>query len=214
MSTFIQHFGEFIQNNPGPAYAAIFFAALCVGNIAGFTALWVAFRGYLGAWGVPLVIGTLFLADITGDFLWYTLGHSLSGTKFAGWLKSKLKFIPRLEAKFQKKSSRLIFISKFIYGSSFPILFTAGWTKVPFGQYFMTSVIAVSSWLPVLVILTYSLFSGLSLVGAQISFQRIELVFLWGLAIFIILDFILSWLIRLFATPNGDRHPKQKPPAE
>lgn len=206
MSTFIQHFGTFIQGNPGPAFLAIFFAALCVGNVAGFTALWVAFKGYLGPWGILLTVGTLFAADIAGDFLWYSLGHYLTHTKFAGWIKLHLRFIPRLETKFQKNSTRLIFISKFIYGSSFPILFTAGWTKVPFRKYFETSLLAVISWMPVLVVLAYALFSSLSLVGAQVGFHRIELLFVFGLGVFIILDFLLSWVIRLITTQNGDRN--------
>ncbi|MBI5220677.1 MAG: hypothetical protein HY978_02480 [Candidatus Liptonbacteria bacterium] len=181
-----------------PVYAGVFFYAFYIflGNIAGFTALWLAFRGHFGPWGLPIILTIVFIADLSGDFLWYSLGRFLSNTRFAGQIKHKFRFLERLEAHFDRRGARWIFLSKFLYATTFPILFTAGWTKIDFRKYFRVSLFAILAWLPIMTILAYALFSGLILIQATSAFHRVEKLFLVGLLLFLLLNYLLTRLTR------------------
>lgn len=199
MDGLTNNLGIILGNNPVATYLSIFVAGIFLGNLADFTALWLAFRGYLGNLGVLPVIFVICISDITADLLWYSLGSLLVDTKFSDKLKKYLPFIPRLEARFQENSFRWIFLSKFIWLSAFPVLFYSGWARVPIQKVARPAILGILSWLPILTILAYSLFSGLSLVGAEGNFHRLEILFVCGLLGFLFLDFVLGWLVRKLA---------------
>lgn len=181
----------------------IFFACLIVyaatiflGNIGAFTSLWVAFQGGLGPWGVPFVLIAVFAANVTGDTLWYTLGRTLRATRFGNWLKRRAPNHEKIEAHVVKRGPRWMLIGKFAYGSNFPIIFAIGWTRLPFPQFFRRSLLAIAIWLPVILGVSYGLYSSLSPLAAVQTIKHFEILFLAALVAFIVLQYILAKIIK------------------
>lgn len=177
----------------------IYVATIFLGNIGAFVSLWIAFEGALGAWGVLLVLLIAFCANVTGDILWYSLGRRLRTTRFGNWLKSRIKNHEKIEAHVSEKGPRWMLFAKFAYGSNFPILFLLGWTRLSFPRFFRRSLLAIAIWLPIILGVSYGLYSGLApLASAIATLKDFELLFLAGLILFIIAQLVLTKILRKF----------------
>lgn len=190
------NFQVLVGENIRLAYVLIYFGTILLGNLAAFSALWVAFQGEFGRFGVPLVMGTIFLGEVTADFLWYTMGRLLSHTRFGNFIRRHIPRMEKIDAHIQRNAAKWIFLAKFLYSSNFPILFAVGWAKIDFKRYFRTSVKAIAVWVPFIIGLVYLLFSTLSLVRAQSVAKRIEVVFLIGLIMFILANYAMKAVIQ------------------
>jgi membrane protein DedA with SNARE-associated domain len=173
----------------------VYLTAIFIGNIASFTSFWVAFEGGFGAWGVPLILAIVFCAAVSGDLIWYTMGRTLRSTRLGDWIRRRLPGHEKLEAHIKQRGGRWILASKFVYGS-FPILFTVGWTGMPFRRFFRNSLAAISLWLPVIFGVSYGLYASLAPLAAAIRTVRdFELLFLGALLLFLATQY---GLVRLF----------------
>jgi membrane protein DedA with SNARE-associated domain len=186
------------------AYSIIYVAIIFGGNIAGFTAFWVAFRGGLGVWGVPWVVITIFFAGMTGDLLWYAAGRKLRETSFGGWIKRRLPGHDSFEDHIERRTMRWMLLAKFVYGSNFPLIFSIGWTqRVPLRRFIKISFLALIVWLPILLGVSYGLYASLSpLVVLENAFRDIELL-IAGIAIFILVQYFLVRIFRRLLGRNG-----------
>jgi membrane protein DedA with SNARE-associated domain len=173
------------------AYLVVYLATIFLGNIGAFLALWAAFQGGLGAWGVPAVLVAAFAANVTGDILWYSMGRWLRTTRFGTWIKRRAPQHEKIETHVAERGPRWMLFAKFAYGSNFPIIFAIGWTRLPFGRFFRRSLLAIAIWLPVILGVSYGLYSSLSPLAALIEIKHFELLFLAALILFIILQFAL-----------------------
>ncbi|MDO8537031.1 MAG: VTT domain-containing protein [bacterium] len=196
MSDVFNNIGLLAGQNQFLAYFIIYIATIFLGNISAFASFWLVFRGYFGPWGIPFLILTIFLADATGDVLWYSLGRTLRDTRFGNFVKNHLPGHEKIEKRLTKSARKWIFLSKFIYSSSFPILFSVGWVRMDFKTYIKTALVAILSWLPILSLLAYGLISGLTPLQAVAIFKRFEVVFIVGLAAFIAADYLLAKLFK------------------
>ena len=186
------------QNIP-LAYLIMYLGTIFVGNISAFVSFWVVAKGNFGPWGVPLLILTIFLADATGDIAWYSLGRCTHDTRLGNWIKHHAPGYARAEAAMAKNGGILIFFAKFVYASSFPVIFSLGWTQMPFKKFIRNSMLSILIWLPVLIGLSFGLVAGLSPLATIAAFKNFELIFLAGLILFIVLDYLLARVIgRLF----------------
>lgn len=200
VSSILQNFGFFASQNLVLAYFIVYLTAILLGNIAGFSALWLTYGGVFGSHGFPLTFAALTLADISADLLWYALGRSLRKTRFGAWAIAHVPYHDRIEKHLHKNSRRWIFLSKFIYGSSFPIIFSAGWTKIDFQKFFRTSIIAIVIWIPFLSLITFGLFAGIAPLGAQATFRHYEYLIALGIGAFLVIDAVISRIVeRAFA---------------
>jgi membrane protein DedA with SNARE-associated domain len=186
------------------AYLVVYLATIFLGNIGAFLALWAAFEGGLGAWGVPGVLTAAFAANVTGDMLWYSMGRWLRTTRFGGWIKRRAPQHEKIEAHVAERGPRWMLFAKFAYGSNFPIIFAIGWTQLPFGRFFRRSLLAIAIWLPVILGVSYGLYSSLSPLAAVIEIKHFELLFLAGLILFIILQFALVRFFEKVFGKNGE----------
>lgn len=204
VSSFVVNIGLLAGQNLFLAYFIIYLATIFLGNISAFTSFWIVSQGYLGAWGIPLLALTLFLSDLTGDILWYSLGHTTRGTRFGEWLKRRLPWHAKIEQTLTRNGRGLILLSKFVYASAFPVIFSVGWTKMPFKKFFRSSVLSILLWLPILLGLAYGLTSGLSPLRAISVFRKFEFAFFIGLGLFLFSDYFLAKMFsRLFEKKNG-----------
>lgn len=198
VSTLISTLGLFASQNLFLAYFIIYISTIFLGNISAFISFWVISQGYLGVWGVPSLLLTMFLANMTGDLLWYSLGKTLRNTRLGNWIKNHLRGHERIENILQRNGKKMLFFSKFMYGASFPVLFLIGWTKMEFKKFFRTSALSILMWLPIFLGLAYGLLSGLSPLLAVSVFKNFELAFFIGLTLFLVLDYLLAKAISRF----------------
>jgi membrane protein DedA with SNARE-associated domain len=196
VSTLVADIGLLASQNLFLAYFIIYIATIFLGNISAFASFWIVFQGYFGMWGVPFLILTIFLADVTGDLLWYALGRATRDTKFGRWIKHRLpSWHGRVERAFERNGKRWIILSKFFYASAFPVIFSAGWSRMEFKKFFHNSVLSVVIWLPILIGLSYGLISGLAPLRAVAIFRNFELAFFIGLVLFLLLDYFIAKFI-------------------
>ncbi len=196
MSAILTTLGLLASQNMFLAYFIIYIATIFLGNISAFAAFWAVFHGALGFWGVPLLIVTIFVADVSGDLLWYSLGQALRDTRFGNFVKNHLRHHEKIERAVQKNGAGWIIMSKFLYASAFPVIFLTGWAKMEFGKFIKTSLLSIAIWLPILSGLAYGLFSGLSPLRAVSIFKRFEVVLITGLVLFVVADYFIARLAR------------------
>lgn len=204
MSPAVASLAAFAGQNPFWAYFIVYAATIFFGNISAFASFWIALRGNLGEWSIPLLLLIVFLANVSGDLLWYSLGRVLHNTAIGNWIRDHIPGHDRIERSLQNHGRRWMFLAKFFYASSFPVVFSIGWTGIEFRRFIRNSFLATCMWLPILLGLAYGLISGLSPLTAIDAFKHFEWLFLIGLALFILLDYLLAKLIRfLFARRNN-----------
>ena len=208
MSDVLNNIGLLAGQNPFLAYFIIYISTIFLGNISAFASFWLVFRGYFGPLGIPFLILTIFLSDVTGDLLWYSLGRTLRDTRFGNFVKNHLPGHKKIERGLARNGRRWVFISKFLYASSFPIIFSVGWMGMDFKTFFKTALTAIVCWIPILTALAYGLISGLTPLHAVALFKRFEVIFVVGLIAFIVADFFLAKLFKFlfgkwWVDPNG-----------
>lgn len=196
MANVLDTLGYLASQNHFLAYFIVYLSTIFLGNISAFIAFWVMLHGAFGTWGLPLLLLTIILSDFTGDMLWYSLGYALRDTKFGNFLRAKMPRREKIEAALEKNGVRLVFISKFLYASAFPVIFSVGWTKMEFKKFLKVSALSILIWVPILFALAYGLISGLTPLRAIAIFKKFEVVFIIGLAAFIAIDYLLAKLFK------------------
>lgn len=189
-------FAPLLLAYPVLVYFGTYLSIIIIGNVVSFATFWLAFQGNVQLWPFLGVVSLVLFADISGDQAWYWLGRGLRGTKFGNFLYRKLPGREYLEEHIREKADRWIFLSKFIPSSTFPIIFLAGWSDVPFRKFFPVSLAAIVSSAAVLVLLAFGLSLGLSALQPTAFFRDFERLFLLGIVIFLILDFLAAKLSR------------------
>lgn len=189
---------ETVGKNPLGAYFVIYLATIFLGNISAFVSFWVIFEANFGLLGFLCLIATIFLADMTGDLLWYSLGRSLRDTRFGLWVETHLPGHAKAEALFQRKGQKWLFMSKFVLGFAPPIVFSIGWSGMDFKTFYKNSLLSILLWLPILTLLSYGIVSGLAPLAAT-DFRRVEWIALGGFAAFIVFDYAIAHGIKMLA---------------
>lgn len=191
-------FAPILLAYPILVYFGTYLSIIIIGNVVSFATLWLAFQG--GIEIVPFlgVVTLVLLADISGDQAWYWLGRGLRDTKLGNFLYRKLPKREYIEKHLRRRATRWIFLSKFIPSSTFPIIFLAGWSDVPFRKFLPASLAAIASSVATLVLLAFGFSLGLSTLEPVAFFRHFERLFLLGIVIFLILHFLTAALSRRF----------------
>lgn len=176
----------------------VYLATIFLGNIGAFTSLWIAFQGGLGPFGVLLVLAIAFCANVTGDILWYSLGRGLRRTRFGNWIHNRIPHHEKIESRIARDGRRWMLFAKFAYGSNFPILFLLGWTQTNFEKFFRRSLLAIAIWIPVILGVSYALYSTVSPLAAVATLKHFELLFLAALILFIVLQYLITKILVSF----------------
>ncbi|MGB9608916.1 MAG: hypothetical protein ACPL3E_00905 [Minisyncoccia bacterium] len=197
MPEFLNILAELIKINYVGAYLGLYLAIIFLGNIASFSAFWIIISAKLHLINILIVLILTYLGDVSGDFLWFNLGKILRGTKIGYFVLNK---IPNQNGKFEKLISenglRWFIYSKFFYGSSPPVAFSLGWSNVDIKKMLKISLITTLIWLPIFSVISFSLIFGLIPFAAIKIFKKFEYLFIISLGLFILLEFLLSRLIK------------------
>ncbi len=180
-----------VGHNPLEAYFIIYVVTIFLGNISAFVSFWIIFEIHFGLIGFLCLVLTIFLSDMTGDLLWYSLGRTLRDTRFGLWMETHVPGHAKIEAMLQQRGQRWLFLSKFVLGFAPPVVFSIGWSGMEFKTFYKNSVLSIILWLPVLTALAYGIVSGLAPLAAT-NFRKVEWVFLGGFVLFIVLDYVIA----------------------
>ena len=174
------------------AYALLYWAAIFLGSIAIFPALLLAFEGFFGHAGVLVAASIIIIADVSADMLWYSLGRSVAGTRLGSAIKRRMPVTEKVEHHITRHIRRWLFLAKFLYGFSLPMIFCAGWSRVRFSRFFAASVISIVAWLPIAIAICYLLSSAVGFLAGAATFRKLELLLTIGLGIIFLLQYIAS----------------------
>ena len=198
MEHFLNNIAFLMHENAFLTYVIIYVGTILLGNLVSFSVLWLAFHGSFGPWGVPLMMGITVIADMSGDMTWYSMGKGLSGTKLGGWIEGHLPKHEIIMKYVERNAVKLIFLAKFIYSSTFPILFTVGWSNMDRKEFFKTSLKTIACWVPLMTVMCYALFSGFNVLQASSMFEHFEILFGFGLVAFIGLTYLISLIAKKY----------------
>jgi membrane protein DedA with SNARE-associated domain len=182
----------FARHNAVLVFGTVYVVTIFAGNISAFINFWLSFALNLAGWQVMAVFGVVAAGQLTGDCMWFGLGRVLRNTKFGAWIKRRMPGHDKAEDTLQRKGRRILYLSKFAYGSAAFVAFSLGWTGMHFKIFARNAAIAIVIALPVVFIMAYGLFVGLSPLSAVRLFKHIELLLLFGIAAFFALEYLLS----------------------
>ncbi len=181
-------------------YWVLFPLACIEGPIIGFVAGVLVAADFFN----PIVVfGVLIAGDVVPDITYYCIGRFGNKKGFLERLQKKLRIpdeqLTKVQELWHTRTTRTMFITKFAYGLSTPLLVTAGLVRLPFKKFILhTSSLSVLQY-SVLMTLGYFLGSSYSLV--EDGFLRIQ-IFTAGVAIFAGIFYFFGKSIRRFFWQN------------
>ncbi len=193
-----QHFLiQIFQQNIFSAYFLFYLAIIFLGNVFSFIGFLLVIKAQLGLGYLFLMFIVVFLADISGDILWFHLGKFLRDTKLGYFILNRFnKHNLKFEEIVNKNGMKWYFFGKFFYTSSI-IVFMLGWAQKEFKKFIKTSLIITVFMIFVVYFLSIGIILGLtSLANVTKIFNRLEWLFIIGLPLFILLEFIISKIIK------------------
>jgi membrane protein DedA with SNARE-associated domain len=198
--------GLFARHNAPFIFTAVYVVTIFGGNISAFINFWLAFALNFEGWRVMALFGVVAAAELTGDCMWFGLGRKLRNTRFGLWIKHHMPGHDRAEGAFQRKGRRFLYLSKFAYGSAAFVAFSLGWTGMHFRTFARNAAVAILIALPLVFLIAYGLFAGLSPLAAVTQFKHIELLFFIGIIAFFVLEYLVSKAAKMIFTDkmNGN----------
>ncbi|MCS6789202.1 MAG: hypothetical protein NZ484_01370 [Patescibacteria group bacterium] len=197
MPIYLKLLGEFAIQNKILFYIYTYLAIIFMGNISSFIALWLGFEFNFQKYHFIIILILTYLGDISGDILWFNLGKLLKNTKLGKFIISHIQhYNGKFEEIIQKNGFKWFLFSKFFYGSSPPISFSLGWSNQEFKKFLKISSTTTLISVPILFGISYGLIFGLTPLRTIKLFEKFEWLFIAGLILFILLEFLISKLIK------------------
>lgn len=164
-------------------------------------AVYLATRGTLFFPSIVLLSG---LATLISDSAWYFIGRFLPLEKILLWktfLKKREVSLKIFEG-FKNHSRKLLYISKFVYGTRTLVQVLAGTIRMPFVTYSIVNLAGIMSYL--LVISTTAILTKKSLASfGQISYNEYVSAFVFILVIGIVHICLKKWLGKKFIASSS-----------
>lgn len=176
ISTYIEH--QYL------VYAAILFIGFVEGPYISMLCGAILAAGHLSFWPVYIV---LMVGDLIGDVVWYFLGHRY-GERFIHRFGERFgiteRHVERIKNVFHVRKYILLFVSKISNGLGFtiPVLFSAGMSRVPFGQYISINSLGQFIWTATLI--SVGFFFGNLYLKIDSIMGKISMLALLAVAIF------------------------------
>ncbi len=122
-------------------YPFIFVGLLLGGETVLLPALYLGVTGVLNTTYVVII---MLVCTIISDTFWYAFGHGALPKVMRISLKGRVQNqVDRFRGVVQGKELKILFLSKFVYGTRIAAQVLAGLHRVPFGRYFLVNVTAV-----------------------------------------------------------------------
>jgi membrane protein DedA with SNARE-associated domain len=147
----------FLENLLAPLslhpYVFIFIGMFFFGETVFFPALYLAFRGTLS---VSSVIELMIAATILSDLVWYVIGRSMPKTRAVRLMGHRAaRVMEKISEFFMMHRLRVLYLSKFVYGTRTVVQVLSGMYKTPFVPYMIVNMLGVVSIATVILVLAY-----------------------------------------------------------
>lgn len=192
MGGFLDSLGQLVLQYPAWSHWIIAAGMLLQGEVTIFVSMYLVSNHSLG-WLDFIIpaLGSIFVADY---FLFF-LGRILRTTRF-GW-----KFYRKIKSKkrtqfylfyIRENLNKLILSSKFLLGGNIILLLAVGWARTKFTRFVRSHFMSVSFWFAAMILVAYSLSSGLYQLKEMKTFRQAEI----AIAVLVILVFIGEYLLK------------------
>lgn len=180
---------DYFLNNPYPfIFTGLFFG----GESVLFPSIFLALEGIITFRGLII---TAALATILSDTAWYIVGRFSSHVIFKwAWLKSTGEKAKALSAVFDRHGLRILFYSKFVYGTRTAVQILSGMHRMPFWKYISINTLGVLALLEVVIIV--GIVAGKGTASFTSLYQRFSIFFLVGMGVVILLHLWLKKLLK------------------
>lgn len=155
-------------------YLALFIGMLFVGEVILLPAIFLATTGRLD---LVMVVAASVSATVISDCVWYYLGRRFPAStlrRFSGRISHP--FLNGVEHAFKAGGKRILFVSKFVYGTRTIVQVLAGAHGMAWPSYLWVNTLGVLAMTGVLVIISYSIV-GTALRLEEVV-QHMEIAFL------------------------------------
>ena len=106
-------------------------------------------------------------AGVVSDSAWYGVGRMLPQDRISrfGFMRRNQPLIDRLNGFFDQHAFRILYISKFMYGSRVVTQVLCGARKVHYPRYLLVDLLGLVSWLLTLLAIGFSVEGGVEAIG-------------------------------------------------
>jgi membrane protein DedA with SNARE-associated domain len=178
----------FLAAKPLLAYLIVFFGVMIEGEGIILLASVFALQGHL-SWAV--LAPTVILGTIFGDVLWYAGGKYLKGTKFGCWLDTRYERTGVGEW-ITTRFHWYAILSKFMYFTTRPTIFLAGWHGFEFKKFLKITVYSTIIWAAIM----FSVGAAFGYTIEQYGFKRfVHRIEFFAIATFVGI-FVIEWVIQ------------------
>ncbi len=190
----------FLSASPLLAYTIIFVGVMIEGEGIILLASVFALQGHL-SWfwlAATAISGTIF-----GDVLWFEAGRNLKGTRLGTWLDKRYeKTGGWVNDMLVDRYHWYAVVSKFMYFTTRPTIFLAGWHDFEFKKFLKITTYATIIWAAVIMIIGYGFGQAINQIGFKKITHRIEL---FAIVVFLGI-FIIEWVIKKLVIKRVVKH--------
>jgi membrane protein DedA with SNARE-associated domain len=183
------------------AHLFLFLGMLVGGETFLLPAIYLAIQGTLRFSDVLLLA---LLATVVSDVIWYTAGRFVPLEKIFsfGIFQKKREAFNKIIGVFKKHSQKLLYISKFVYGTRTIIQISSGVIRIPFLRYTTINLAGVISYLLVITLLAILTKESLVSLEEVVYYEYVSI------AIFIVIIAVIhiwlkKWLGKNFTVPSS-----------
>ena len=200
----------FLNASPIIAYIIVFFGVMIEGEGIILLSSVFAAQGNLNFIILaPVIIG----GTIIGDLAWYMGGKHLKGTKLGCWLDKRYEKTGEwVNDWIVARYHWYAIVSKFMYFTTRPTIFLAGWHRFNFKKFFKITAYATIIWAFIMMAIGYGFGYTISQLGFKKVSHRIELFAIGVFFCVIVLEWTINRLVRKKTKPF--REQRDEPPTK
>ncbi|MDP1625317.1 MAG: VTT domain-containing protein [bacterium] len=173
-------------------YIIIFVGLIIAGESILLPAIFLAIAGKLS---MPYVVAITVISTTLSDTVWFYVGRHMQHGIFRRFIIDRVMAkVDEIAKPFDAHKAKVLFASKFVYGTRTAVQILAGARGMEWRRYIMVNFLGVLSLTLALIALGYSV--NLSLAGLAEVVHRIEVVFLIFVALVVAGHFIVGKYVK------------------
>ncbi len=192
MGGVLDSLGQLVIQYPAWSHWIIAAGMLLQGEVTIFVSMYLINNHSLG-WLDFIIpaLGSIFVAD----YFLFLLGRILRTTRFSWKFYRKIK--PKKRTQFylyyiRENLNKLILFSKFLLGTNIILIVAIGWAKTKFTRFMRSHFLSVTLWFAAMILVTYSLSSGLYYLKSTKTFKQVEIL----LGVLVLFIFFGEYLLK------------------
>lgn len=154
-------------------------------------AVYLVVTGFISA---PFFIGVALAAGMVSDSAWYGVGRMLPQERISrfGFMRRNQFLIDRLNGFFDQHALRILYGSKFVYGSRVVTQVLCGARKVHYPRYILVDLLGLVSWLLTLLAIGFSVQNSVGAFAHGVYALQI------GFGVFLVIAVIVQFAARAY----------------